>query len=133
MIWYVALGSATGGVARFLLGGAVQRVSGSTFPIWTLVINVTGSLALGFLMRYLVEGAPVTAEVRALLTVGFCGGYTTFSTFSYETATLLEQGDWRRGSLYIIGSVTLSLLATGAGMALARTVLVAARDRVGTL
>lgn len=131
MIWAVAAGSAVGGVARFLLGGMLQRVSGTTFPAWTLIINVTGSLALGFLMRYLGEGLTVSAEVRALLTVGFCGGYTTFSTFSYETATLFEQGDWRRGSLYVIASVTLALLAMGAGMALARAMLLAARQRAG--
>ena len=131
MIWAVAAGSAVGGVARFLLGGMLQRVSGTTFPAWTLIINVTGSLALGFLMRYLGEGVTVSAEVRALLTVGFCGGYTTFSTFSYETATLFEQGDWRRGSLYVIASVTLALLAMGAGMALARAMLLAARQRAG--
>ena len=133
MIWMVALGSAVGGVARYLFGGVLQRASGTTFPIWTLVINVTGSLILGFLMRYLVEGVPVSAEVRALLTVGFCGGYTTFSTFSYETVVLFSQGEWRRGSLYVAGSVTLSLLATGAGMALAQPVIVAMRGRAGTL
>ena len=133
MIWAVALGSAVGGVARLLLGGALQRVSGSTFPVWTLVINVTGSLALGFLMRYLGEGVTVSAEARALLTVGFCGGYTTFSTFSFETMTMFEQGDWRRGSLYVVASVTLSLLAVGGGMALARAMIGAMRGRGGML
>jgi CrcB protein len=130
MIWAVAIGSAVGGVARYLVSGVLQRLSATTFPAGTLMVNVTGSLALGFLMRYLGEGVPVSAEVRALLTVGFCGGYTTFSTFSFETLTLFEQGDWRRGSLYVIASVTLTLLAMGAGMALARTMIVAARDRV---
>ena len=123
MIWYIAFGSAVGGVARFLLGGAVQRVAGSTFPVWTLLVNVTGSLLLGFLMRYLLEGSPTSPEVRALLTTGFCGGYTTFSTFSFETIALLEQGDIRRGVLYIVLSVSLSLLATLGGMGLAREVM----------
>ena len=94
---------------------------------------MTGSLALGFLMRYLGEGATVSAEVRALLTVGFCGGYTTFSTFSFETVTMFEQGDWRRGSLYVVASVTLSLLALWGGMALARTMIDAMRGRGGML
>jgi CrcB protein len=123
MIWYVAFGSAVGGVSRFLIGGAVQRASGTTFPVWTLLINVTGSLILGFLMRYLIEGVSASPEVRALLTTGFCGGYTTFSTFSYETAVLLEQGDLGRGSLYVVLSVSLSLIGTIAGMALARELL----------
>lgn len=128
MIWAVAIGSAAGGMARYLLGGVVQRMSGTTFPAWTLIVNVTGSLALGFLMRYLGEGVAVSAEARALLTVGFCGGYTTFSTFSFEVVTLFEQGDWRRASLYVIASVTLSLMAMWAGMALARAMIIAARD-----
>lgn len=128
MIWAVAIGSAAGGMARYLLGGVVQRMSGTTFPAWTLIVNVTGSLALGFLMRYLGEGVTVSAEARALLTVGFCGGYTTFSTFSFEVVTLFEQGDWRRASLYVIASVTLSLMAMWAGMALARAMIIAARD-----
>lgn len=131
MIWAVAIGSAAGGMARYLLGGVMQRVSGTTFPASTLIVNVTGSLALGFLMRYLGEGVAVSAEARALLTVGFCGGYTTFSTFSYETVTLFEQGDWRRGTLYVVASVILSLLAMWAGMALARTMILAASNRAG--
>jgi len=129
MIWAVAIGSALGGVTRFLLSGILQRGSGTTFPVWTLVINVTGSLALGFLMRYLGEGVTVSAQVRALLTVGFCGGYTTFSTFSYETVTLFTAGDWRRAASYVVSSVTLSLIAVGIGVAAARTLVEAARDR----
>lgn len=130
MIWAVAIGSAAGGVTRYLLSGLVQRAVGTTFPVWTLIINVTGSLALGFLMRYLGEGVAVSAQTRALLTVGFCGGYTTFSTFSFEAVTLFAQGDWRRGASYIAASVTLSLLAVGVGMAGARSLIVAARDGV---
>jgi CrcB protein len=123
MIWSVALGGAIGSVARFLLGSVMQRVGGTGFPIGTLLINVTGSILLGFLMRYLVDGAPVAVETRALLTTGFCGGYTTFSTFSYETAALIEQGDWRRGSLYVVLSVTLSLVGAFAGIGLARQLI----------
>jgi CrcB protein len=124
VIWYVAAGSAAGGVARFLLSGVMQRASSSSgFPFWTLVVNVTGSLLLGFLMRYFVDGVPVSPEVRAMLTTGFCGGYTTFSTFSYETAVLLEQGDIRRGTLYVLLSVMLSLLGAIAGIAMAREFL----------
>jgi len=129
MIWAVAIGSALGGVVRFLLSGVLQRASGTTFPLWTLVINATGSLALGFLMRYLGEGVAVSAQVRALLTVGVCGGYTTFSTFSYETVTLFTAGDWKRAASYALASVTLSLFAVGVGVAAARTLIEAVRDR----
>ena len=128
MIWYVAFGSAAGGVARFLLSGVMQRSSGSSFPFWTLIVNITGSLMLGFLMRYLIEGVPASPEMRALLTTGFCGGYTTFSTFSYETAILLEQGDLRRSTAYVLLSVGLSLGAAIAGMGLARELIVLRRD-----
>lgn len=127
MIWSVAIGGAIGSVARFLLSGVLQRVSGTGFPFWTLVINVTGSILLGFLMRYLVDGVPVTVEMRALLTTGFCGGYTTFSTFSYETVALLEQGDWRRSSVYVLASVTLSVAGAMAGIALARGLIAVQR------
>lgn len=120
MIWYVGAGSAIGGIARFLLSGLFQRVTPSSFPSWTLVINVSGSLLLGFLMRYLLDGTHASPEVRALLTTGFCGGYTTFSTFSYETVALADQGDLGRSALYVLLSVTLSLAGAVAGITLAR-------------
>ena len=123
MIWYVALGSAAGGVARYLLGGWVQDRAGGTFPVQTLLINVTGSLLLGFLQRYALESTAISPEVRTLLTIGFCGGYTTFSTFSFETVRMLEDGDWRRASLYIGLSVVLSVGAALLGVAAAKEVL----------
>ncbi|HEY4596552.1 MAG TPA: CrcB family protein, partial [Thermoanaerobaculia bacterium] len=81
MLWYIAAGSAIGGVSRYLLGGAVQRAAGTGFPAGTLVVNVTGSLLLGLFLRYAVDTPTLTPEWRAFLTIGFCGGYTTFSTF----------------------------------------------------
>ena len=123
MIWYVALGSAVGGVARYLLGGCIQQRAGTTFPIQTLFINVTGSLLLGFLQRYALESAAVSPEVRTMLTIGFCGGYTTFSTFSFETVRLLEDGDWKRATLYMSLSVILSVGAAVVGVAAARELL----------
>jgi len=115
MIWYIAFGSALGGVVRYLLGGAIQRASGAAFPLGTFVVNVTGSFLLGVLLHVAVHPPHLRPEFRAALTVGFCGGYTTFSTFSAETVTLLQQGEWRRATLYVLGSVTLSLLATAGG------------------
>jgi CrcB protein len=123
MLWYIAAGSAIGGVSRYLLGGLIQRLTGGPFPLGTLVINVTGSLLVGFLLRYSLDSGAVSPEVRALMTIGFCGGYTTFSTFSWETVALVEGGDWGRAALYIFASVLLSLLGTVAGLALAREVL----------
>jgi CrcB protein len=123
MLWYVAAGSALGGVARFLIGGWVQRVAGVSFPAGTLVVNVTGSFLLGFLLRYALGTASVTPEVRALLTAGFCGGYTTFSTFSYDAVTLAEDGSYARLAVYVVASVLLSVAATFLGVVAAREAL----------
>ena len=123
MVWYVALGSAIGGVARFLLGTLIQERAGGTFPTGTLLVNVTGSLLLGFLLRYALGSTAVSPETRALLTTGVCGGYTTFSTFSYETIALLEEGQHQRAALYIALSVVLSLAACLAGVIIAREML----------
>jgi fluoride exporter len=123
MLLYVALGSAIGGVSRYLLGGLVQRMLDTTFPAGTLLVNVTGSFLLGAIIRYALETPSLTPEVRAFLTIGVCGGYTTFSTFSYETMALLEDGEWARAGVYITASVVLSLIATFLGFALARQVI----------
>ncbi|HEX5075529.1 MAG TPA: fluoride efflux transporter CrcB [Gemmatimonadaceae bacterium] len=122
LVWYVALGSAVGGASRFALSSVIQQRAG-TFPVGTLVINITGSLVLGFVMRYALGSTSVSAETRALLTTGFCGGYTTFSTFSYETIALVEDGDYRRAAFYVVASVVLSLAATFLGLAAANAVL----------
>ena len=127
LIGLAALGGAIGTVARYLLTLAVQPRAGAGFPVATLLINVTGSVLLGFLMRYGLERATASPEVRLLLTTGFCGGYTTFSTFSYETARLIEDGEWQRGLAYIVASVVLSLGGTFIGFALARSLIAAPR------
>ena len=129
MIWYVALGSAVGGVARYLLGGWIQERSGGTFPVQTLLINVTGSFLLGFIQRYALETSAISPEVRTLLTIGFCGGYTTFSTFSFETVRMLEDGDWRHAALYVGLSVALSVGAALLGLVAAKELL-ALRGRI---
>jgi CrcB protein len=127
--WAVAFGAALGGVARYYLSSAIQHRLGATFPWGTLVINVSGSLLLGVLMRYALATPSVSAELRAFLTTGVCGGYTTFSTYSYETATLLEDGQYGRASTYALASVVLALVATFAGFVLAREVI-ALREQV---
>jgi CrcB protein len=119
----VAFGSGIGGVVRLLLGNFVQQRMGASFPFGTLIINITGSFLLGFLIRYALGTPDVTPEIRAMLTTGFCGGYTTFSTYSYETATLIEDGRYERASLYILLSVAVALLGVFAGFATARQLL----------
>jgi CrcB protein len=127
LLWYVAIGSAVGGASRFALSSFIQQRAG-VLPVGTLIVNITGSLALGFLLRYALGSTSVSAETRALLTTGFCGGYTTFSTFSYETVKLIEDGDYRRAATYVIASVALSLVATFLGI-IAASELLAARSR----
>jgi CrcB protein len=120
---YIAAGGAAGSVARYALSVAIQQRAGGPFPIGTLVVNVTGSFLLGLLLRYGLATPGISPEVRALLTVGFCGGYTTFSTFSYETARLMEDGDYRRAFAYIMISVVVSIVGIFAGFEAARGVL----------
>jgi fluoride exporter len=119
LLWYVALGSAVGGASRFALSTFVQQRASSAFPFGTLIVNITGALILGFVLRYALASPAVSAEMRALLTTGFCGGYTTFSTFSYETIKLIEDGDYRQAGGYVLASVVLSLIATFVGILLA--------------
>ena len=120
MLWYIAFGSALGGVSRHLVGGLAQRLTGTGFPAGTLLVNVTGSFLLGLFLRYGMETPALTPELRAFLTIGFCGGYTTFSTFSYETVALLEDGQWGRALLYVGLSLGLSVAATLLGLIAAR-------------
>jgi CrcB protein len=123
MLFYVAIGSAFGGVSRYLLGGLVQRMLDTTFPTGTLFVNISGSFLLGAILRYAVDTPSLSPEVRGLLTIGFCGGYTTFSTFSYESLALLKDGEWTRAGLYVAASVLLSIAGTFLGFGLAREVI----------
>lgn len=128
MIYWIAFGSALGGAARYSLGGLVQRWAPGEFPLGTLAVNVLGSLLLGFIVRYALETQAVSAEIRAFLTIGLCGGFTTFSTFSYESATMLERGEWSRLALYAGLSLLLTLAAVLLGAAVAGQVLTLRRS-----
>ena len=123
--FYVAIGAAVGGVARYLLAISVQERAGLDFPVGTLLINITGSFLLGFLVRFFADSAAITPEMKAMLTTGFCGGYTTFSTFSLDTAGEIQRAEYGRAALYVTGSVGLSLAATFLGFAAANTILAA--------
>ena len=117
---YVALGAALGGALRYLATVYIQQRAGPGFPVATMMINITGSLLLGFLVAYLATTAVVRPELALLLTSGLCGGYTTFSTFSYETFILMRDGEYQRAGMYIVLSVGVSLVAMFAGFAAAR-------------
>ena len=111
----IALGGAAGSLLRYAVGGAVQNTSASGFPIGTMFVNVSGCFLIGILVR-LFMNMQLTPDLRALLIVGFCGGFTTFSTFSAETLGLIEGGEYARATTYVALSVGLCVLATLTGM-----------------
>lgn len=111
----IAVGGAAGSLLRYLVGGAVQRTSAGGFPIGTMFVNVSGCFLIGILLRQFMN-MQLSPELRALLIVGFCGGFTTFSTFSAETLGLIEGGEYGRATSYVILSVVLCLSATFMGM-----------------
>jgi CrcB protein len=123
VIWYVALGGALGSALRYLVGLTVQSRAGLDFPVGTLAVNLTGCVLLGFVIHYALATPAMTPELRALLTTGLCGGYTTFSTFGYETVALLQDGDWSRALLYVGLSVVGSIVGIMLGMTGARHLL----------
>jgi fluoride exporter len=112
----IAAGGAAGSVLRYLIGGAVQRMSAGGFPIGTMFVNVSGCFLVGVLVRHFLN-MQISPEARAFLIVGFCGGFTTFSTFSAETLGLIEGGEYGRATGYVILTVALCLTATFMGMA----------------
>ncbi len=113
----VMLGGALGTAARMWLSGFLGRQYGETFPIGTLVVNVTGCFVIGFFSRLAGPEGPmlVSPTFRQFVTIGILGGYTTFSSFSLQTLNLLHDGDWLRGSLNILLSVGLCMLAVWLG------------------
>lgn len=114
----VALGGGIGSAARYLVGGWFAVRFGAAFPYGTLVINVTGSFIIGFFLAFAEQRIWLGPNWRVFFGVGFIGGYTTFSTFEYETIRLLQDGEMLLGIVYLVGSVTTGALATLAGIVL---------------
>ncbi|CAA7624091.1 putative fluoride ion transporter CrcB [Candidatus Terasakiella magnetica] len=113
----IALGSAIGGVSRYWLSGLVSQSAGGSFPWGTLVVNVTGSFAIGFFATLTATDGRVfvPGEWRQFFMVGICGGYTTFSSFSLQTLALAQDGEWLPAAANIILSVALCLVAVWFG------------------
>jgi CrcB protein len=120
---FIAVGGALGSVLRYWLSGVVAHRWGEAFPLGTLLVNISGSLVIGFLFTATgTEGRWLMGPgARAFLMVGICGGYTTFSSFSLQTLNLLHEGEWLYAGLNILGSVALCLIAVWLGHALAQT------------
>jgi len=122
MIAYIALGGLLGTVARYVLQGALQT-RGGAFPTGTLAINLAGSFLIGFIMRFATGSTVVTPELRGGLTIGFCGAFTTMSTFSYESIRLLGDGEYWYAGMYMGGTIVGCLAAVITGTALASKLL----------
>jgi fluoride exporter len=118
----VAIGGSLGSVARYLVGILSGRLLGINFPSGTLIINVTGSFLIGLLIGLFALRWNPSEPVRVFLTVGICGGYTTFSTFSLDTFYLWERGEVAATAAYVLGSVFLSIAGTCSGIYLVRAV-----------
>jgi CrcB protein len=116
----VAAGGVVGVVARWWLAGALQRLDGSGFPVGTLGVNVLGSFVLGLVMVLSLERGLVGADLRVLLSIGLCGGFTTMSTFSYETLALLQAGEPGLALANVGATLAACLAAVWAGQILAR-------------
>jgi CrcB protein len=121
-VFLVAVGGGLGSVARYLLDGAVYRFAPVTFPYGTFVVNVLGCLIFGVLVGLAEDRLAVGTVSRVFVLTGILGGFTTFSTFSFETIQLLRDGEWVRGSVNVIGQVTGGLVALWAALAATRMI-----------
>ena len=118
----IATFGALGCLARYWISGWVHTVAGRTFPYGTLVVNVVGAFCIGLLMEFSLRSAIVPPSLRTGLAIGFLGGLTTFSTFSYETYRLLEDGQLLTAAANVVASVLICLVFTWLGIVAARAV-----------
>ena len=116
----IAIGGGIGALARHYLSTAVYQATGTTFPYGIFVVNILGGLIMGIIVELGALKLNFTPEMRAFLTTGILGGFTTFSTFSLDAALLIERGDWTNALIYMVGSVILSVSALFFGLWLVR-------------
>ncbi|MFZ1976920.1 MAG: fluoride efflux transporter CrcB [Bacteroidota bacterium] len=112
---YVFFGGGLGSSLRYWLSGVIPRYTGSQFPYGILIVNIIGCFFIGFLMSALEERFLMNSSLRVLLTIGIIGGFTTFSTFSYETLAMMRDSEFLKASLYVGLSLTLGLGGTYLG------------------
>jgi CrcB protein len=115
----IAIFGAIGTLARYGLQGLVQFRTASTFPYGTLLVNLSGCFLLGLIGQFTLNRMVISPDWRVAIAVGFFGGYTTFSSFGWETAKMLEEGEWLRATAYVAVSVVAGLLLSVAGIRLA--------------
>jgi CrcB protein len=121
LVTAVAIGGAIGSVARYLVGIGSGKLFGLNFPWGTLIINIVGSFLIGAFVESFALKGEVPQVVRVFLTVGICGGFTTFSTFSLDSYLLMDKGQWGPAAFYMIGSVIFSISGLVAGLHLVRS------------
>lgn len=122
ILLFIGSGSFLGGIARYLLSRGIQNSVITSFPLGTFWVNIIGCFLIGLIYGLSDRGTPISNELRLFLAVGFCGGFTTFSTFSNENLALLRDGSILYFSLYAGLSVFLGLLATFGGHALTKII-----------
>ena len=120
LILAVAIGGAIGSVARYLVGVGSGKLFGFAFPWGTLIINIAGSFLIGVFAESFALKWNLPQAAQVFLTVGICGGFTTFSTFSLDAYVLMQRGEWWPAAAYMTGSVVLSIGALFAGLHLVR-------------
>ncbi len=111
----IAIGGAIGSLLRFYLSKFLQKKFGVEFPVGTLMVNLTGSFFIGLFFSYLVEKLDISVEFRAFLIAGLLGGFTTFSTFSYESFNLIVNGEYLKFFAYFMGTNLVGLSLTFLG------------------
>jgi len=116
----IALGGALGSLARHFVSTGIYNVTGAAFPWGIFAANVLGGFIMGLIVELGALKLNYSLEMRAFLTTGILGGFTTFSAFSLDAALLIERGDWFMAAIYMVGSVALSVLALFGGLALVR-------------
>jgi CrcB protein len=116
----ISIGAVVGANLRYWMSRSAVRLLGPVFPYGTLTINVLGSFVLGFFLMWTTERAMVDPRWRLLVAVGFCGGYTTFSSYAYETIAFFQQAQWGLMAANFVANNLLACVAVLAGMALAR-------------
>lgn len=120
MLLAIACGGALGALARHKVGSVAMLLFGSGFPYGTIIVNIVGSFLLGLLAGGLVFKFSLPQEARAFLMVGFCGAFTTFSTFALDFATLMERGNPMLAGVYVALSVAGAILAMFGGLTIMR-------------
>ncbi|MGB8478509.1 MAG: fluoride efflux transporter CrcB [Acidobacteriaceae bacterium] len=119
---YIAVGGALGSIARFWVGSEVASRVGTKFPFGTFIINITACLFIGFSLAFLAKRTNLNPAWRFLIPIGFLGGYSTFSSYEWETVSILRNGEFSMAALYAFGSLFLGIAAVFGGILLAELI-----------